>query len=131
MRRSKRSEPAGFEIEHVDETDEMDAGVIEERSFVVVATQGHYAEEALQRALATPAAYVGLIASRKRAQAVKSFLRDRGVPERRAVNKRCKRQREREDHGCCAVNKPGQRHRDEEQRGHRAVNKGGKRQRGS
>jgi len=61
--------------------DDPDAGVIGERSFVVVATQGHYDEAALQRALATPAAYVGLIASRKRAEAVKSFLRDRGVPE--------------------------------------------------
>jgi len=61
--------------------DDLDAGAIGERSFVVVATQGHYDEEALQRALATPAAYVGLIASRKRAEAVKSFLRDRGVPE--------------------------------------------------
>src|SRR5207247_1268953 len=29
LRRAKRSEPAGFEIEHVDETDEMDAGVVE------------------------------------------------------------------------------------------------------
>ena len=43
----------------------VDAG-----SFVVVATQGHYDEEALERALRTPAPYVGLVASRRRAEAV-------------------------------------------------------------
>jgi xanthine dehydrogenase accessory factor len=50
-------------------------------SFVVVATQGHYDEEALERALATPAAYVALVASHKRAAAVLGYLRDRGVPD--------------------------------------------------
>jgi xanthine dehydrogenase accessory factor len=50
-------------------------------SFVVVATQGHYDEDALERALSTPARYVGLVASRKRADAVLGYLRDRGVPE--------------------------------------------------
>ena len=48
---------------------------------MVVATQGHYDEEALERALATPAAYVGLVASRKRAEAVLGYLRDRGVSD--------------------------------------------------
>ncbi len=57
-----------------------EAGV-SDRSYVVVATQGHYDEDALQRALATPAAYVGLVASRKRAEAVLGYLRDRGVSE--------------------------------------------------
>jgi xanthine dehydrogenase accessory factor len=42
-----------------------------DRSIVVVATQGHYDE----------AAYVGLVASRKRADAVIGYLRDRGVAE--------------------------------------------------
>jgi len=40
---------------------------VDERSFVVIATQGHYDEDALERAIATPAAYVGLVASRRRA----------------------------------------------------------------
>ena len=60
---------------------DMLAGAVDGRSFVVVATQGHYDEEALSRALETPAAYVGLVASRKRADAVLGYLRDRGVPE--------------------------------------------------
>jgi xanthine dehydrogenase accessory factor len=56
-------------------------GDVDERSYVVVATQGHFDEDALGHALATPAAYVGLVASRKRADAVLGYLRDRGVPE--------------------------------------------------
>jgi xanthine dehydrogenase accessory factor len=50
-------------------------------SFVVIATQGHYDEDALQAALATPAAYIGLVASRTRAASVLGYLRDRGVAE--------------------------------------------------
>ena len=54
---------------------------VDERSYVVVATQGHFDEDALGHALATPAAYVGLVASRKRADAVLGYLRDRGASE--------------------------------------------------
>ena len=52
-----------------------------DRTFVVVATQGHNDEDALIRALATPAAYVGLVASRRRAASVLGYLRDRGIAE--------------------------------------------------
>ena len=62
--------------------DSADLGTdVDERSYVVVATQGHFDEEALEHALATPAGYVGLVASRKRADAVIGYLRDRGVSE--------------------------------------------------
>jgi xanthine dehydrogenase accessory factor len=62
--------------------DSVDVGTdVDDRSYVVVATQGHFDEEALERALATPAAYVGLVASRKRAEAVLGYLRDRGVSD--------------------------------------------------
>lgn len=54
---------------------------VDERSFVVVATQGHYDEAALEQALATPAAYIGLVASAKRAEGVLGYLRDRGASE--------------------------------------------------
>ena len=57
-----------------------EAGVTD-RSIVVVATQGHYDEAALEAALATPAPYVGLVASRKRAESVLGYLRDRGVSQ--------------------------------------------------
>jgi xanthine dehydrogenase accessory factor len=54
---------------------------VTERSVIVVATQGHYDEAALQAALATPAAYVGLVASRRRAGSVLGYLRDRGATD--------------------------------------------------
>lgn len=54
---------------------------IAERDFVVVATQGHYDEKALQAALETTAGYVGLVSSRKRAGTVMEYLRDAGVQD--------------------------------------------------
>jgi xanthine dehydrogenase accessory factor len=74
-------DPAGHEVPTVLTTLDLDAAGVGEGSFVVVATQGHYDEDALQRALETPAAYVGLVASRKRAEGVLGYLRDRGVAE--------------------------------------------------
>lgn len=58
---------------------DFDAAGVSDRSFLVVATQGHYDEEALARALDTRAAYVGLVASRRRAETVLGYLRDRGA----------------------------------------------------
>jgi len=49
-------------------------------SSVVVATHGDDDEQALTRVLATPAGYVSLVASRKRASAIVETLRQRGVP---------------------------------------------------
>lgn len=50
-------------------------------SAVVVATQGHYDDLALEAALATDAGYVGLVASDKRAATVLELLRARGVDD--------------------------------------------------
>lgn len=61
--------------------DELDPHGVGEASFVVVATQGHHDEPALEAALATPARYVGLVASAKRAASVLEWLRERGVSE--------------------------------------------------
>ena len=47
---------------------------------VVVATHGELDEEVLTRTLATPAGYLSLVASRKRAGAIVETLRHRGVP---------------------------------------------------
>ena len=70
----------GWRSVHLD-ADPLDLSSVDARSYVVVATQGHYDEDALALALETPAAYVGLIASRRRADAVLGYLRDRGVAE--------------------------------------------------
>jgi xanthine dehydrogenase accessory factor len=57
------------------------AGHADERSMVVVATQGHGDEDMIERAVAMRPAYLGLVASRKRAEAVLGYLADRGVPK--------------------------------------------------
>ena len=49
------------------------------RSYVVVATQGAYDEEALAALIDAPARYIGLVASGKRAATIFQYLRDRGV----------------------------------------------------
>ncbi len=50
------------------------------RSYVVVATMGHYDEEALEEVLRGQAGYVGLVASHRRGRAVIDYLRAKGVP---------------------------------------------------
>jgi xanthine dehydrogenase accessory factor len=52
-----------------------------ERSMVIVATQGHYDEEAVERAVAAKPAYLGLVGSRRRGSAVLGYLAERGVPK--------------------------------------------------
>lgn len=47
---------------------------------VVVASQGHYDEEALEAAFACGVPYVGLVASRARGATVKALLEERNVP---------------------------------------------------
>ncbi len=51
------------------------------RNYVIVATFGHYDEAALQTALESPASYVGLVASQKRLESVRDYLRERGLAE--------------------------------------------------
>src|ERR1700693_1208856 len=51
-------------------------------SWAVVATMGHYDEDALEAALAYPAVEVGLVASTRRAAAVRESLRLRGMDEK-------------------------------------------------
>jgi xanthine dehydrogenase accessory factor len=49
-------------------------------SLVVVATQGHGDEEAVEQAIAARPAYLGLVASQRRGEAVRGYLADRGLP---------------------------------------------------
>ena len=69
------AEVVGWRSETVSEIVEINR--VGERGYIVVATQGHFDEPALEAALATPAAYVGLVASRKRASSVIAWLRER------------------------------------------------------
>jgi len=54
---------------------------VDSRTAVVVATQGHDDENAVRAALATRAGYVGLVASRKRAESVAAALLATGVDQ--------------------------------------------------
>lgn len=54
---------------------------IERSTPVMVMTQGHYDEPALEAALETKAEYIGLVASSKRAATVIGYLADRGVAQ--------------------------------------------------
>lgn len=60
---------------------DLKASGVNSGSYVVVATLGHYDEDALEAALDTDAAYIGLVASKKRAGTVIEFLKGNGVSE--------------------------------------------------
>jgi xanthine dehydrogenase accessory factor len=62
------------------ESSDLSSAEVGERSMVVVATQGHGDEEAVEQAVAARPAYVGLVASRRRGEAVLGYLSQRGVP---------------------------------------------------
>ena len=70
----------GWRVELVDRADLADAP-LDARSVVVVATQGHGDEEAIERAVAARPVYLGLVASRRRGESVLGYLADRGVPQ--------------------------------------------------
>ena len=53
----------------------------DERSMIVVATQGHDDEDVLARAVAARPAYLGLVGSRRRGAIVLGYLAERGVPK--------------------------------------------------
>src|SRR5262249_45133398 len=53
----------------------------DDRSMIVVATQGHDDEDVLERAVASRPAYLGLVGSRRRGATVLGYLADRGVPQ--------------------------------------------------
>jgi xanthine dehydrogenase accessory factor len=77
------AESAGYEVAVLPDAAAGEAvhGLTLDRdSSVVVATHGELDEDALTRVLATPAGYVSLVASRKRAASIVETLRARGVP---------------------------------------------------
>ena len=57
---------------------DLAALTVDQATAVVVATQGHYDDAALSAALATDAGYIGLVASAKRAEAMRDYLRTQG-----------------------------------------------------
>jgi xanthine dehydrogenase accessory factor len=70
----------GWHAELIDGAD-FTAAHVDDRSRVVVATQGHDDEGVLERAVAARPAYLGLVGSRQRGATVLGYLADRGVPK--------------------------------------------------
>lgn len=60
--------------------DEFGAEPVDPTAIVIVATQGHDDEVTLERAVRAEPAFVGLVGSHKRGEAVLAYLADRGVP---------------------------------------------------
>lgn len=77
----------GWRGEIVDGPD-FTAASVNPSSVVVVATQGHGDEEAVEAAVSGDPAFVGLVASRKRGEVVLGFLADRGVSAERIARVR-------------------------------------------
>jgi xanthine dehydrogenase accessory factor len=70
----------GWRADLVGSEEEFAAADVGPRSMVVVATQGHGDEEAVEQAIAARPAYIGLVGSAKRGATVLGYLADRGVP---------------------------------------------------
>jgi xanthine dehydrogenase accessory factor len=69
-----------FSVIQLHETD-FSQVAIDENTYVLVATHGQYDEDALEHVLRGPAAYIGMVGSRKRADACRSYLRGAGLTE--------------------------------------------------
>lgn len=79
---------AGFRVQVVDvqperaTTAEFDPATITPWTYVVLITATHQSdEEALRQALGTPAAYIGMIGSRRKVKTIFDHLRAEGVPD--------------------------------------------------
>ena len=59
------------------------------QTYIVVTSHGNYDEDAVGGALKTDAAYVALVASKKRAATVLQFLRDAGLSEEHLARLKC------------------------------------------
>ncbi len=54
---------------------------INEHTYILIATHGRYDEDVLAQALSSPAAYIGMVSSPRRAEACRSYLRAEGIAE--------------------------------------------------
>jgi len=73
------SRALGWRTELIDGQD-FTAARADQRSMVVVATQGHHDEEAVEQAALARPAYLGLVGSHRRGTALLGYLAERGVP---------------------------------------------------
>lgn len=76
--------PRAESVSNADFAAGLSALSLRSEDFVVVATRGHrYDDVALDAAVRTPAAYVGLLSSRRKMAMIFSMLRKKGIPDER------------------------------------------------
>ncbi len=54
---------------------------IDERTYVLVATHGQYDEDVLEQVLRSPACYIGMVSSRRRAETCRAYLKIAGLTD--------------------------------------------------
>jgi xanthine dehydrogenase accessory factor len=64
-------------------------GRIDSRSFVVVATMGNGDEEGIEAVVGTKPQFLGLVASKEKAQSLFQYIRDRGTPDEHIAQFKC------------------------------------------
>ena len=69
------------EPDRVVTTLDFEAAGVGPRTALVIATQGHYDEAALEQALAVPAGWIGVVASHRRTASILATMRARGFPD--------------------------------------------------
>jgi xanthine dehydrogenase accessory factor len=84
---NKLAEVVGFQVTQLT-TSNLNQLSIDERTSIVVATHGYYDEDVLEQALRSPAAYVGMVGSHKRAAASRDYLRASGLTEQQIARLR-------------------------------------------
>lgn len=69
------------EADRVVTTLDLEGAGVGPRAALLIATQGHYDEEALEQAVRTSAGWLGVVASHRRAESLLGHLRDRGFSD--------------------------------------------------
>ena len=69
--------------------DDLTSGQVTAASFVVIATQGHGDEDMIERAAKAAPVYMGVVASAKRGEAIRTYLAERDLPDEVLDNIRC------------------------------------------
>lgn len=69
-----------FAVTRLDHAD-LSQAQINERTFILIASHGQYDEDALEQALPSAAAYVGMVGSHRRSEACRAYLRESGIAE--------------------------------------------------
>lgn len=81
------AEVVGFWVTQLT-TSDLSQLTIDEHTFIVVATHGYYDEDVLEQALRSPALFVGMVGSQRRAAACRDYLRASGLTEQQVARLR-------------------------------------------